>query len=81
MLKTRKPWKVSGVSVEIDENRGDSDFLQEKADALEFFPITLTLASGHTYAGVGTISGDFTAKTMSATCDVELSGRDRLAQQ
>jgi hypothetical protein len=27
------------------------------------------------------LSGDLTAKTMSATADVELSGRDRLALQ
>lgn len=81
ILKTRKPWKVSGVSLEINEDRADSDFLQEKADALEFYPITITLASGHTYAGEGIVSSDLTAKTMSATCDVELSGRDRLAQQ
>ena|SRR5688572_22966489 len=81
ILKTRKPWKVSGLSVEIDENRADQDFLQEKADALEFYPITITLASGHTYAGEGIVSGDLTAKTMSATADVELSGRDRLARQ
>jgi hypothetical protein len=81
IIKTRVPWKLSGLSVEIDEDRADSDFLQEKADALEFYPITITLASGHTYAGEGVVSGDLASKTMSATCDLELSGRDRLALQ
>lgn len=81
IVKTRKSWKLSGVTLSIDENRGDPKFLQDIADKLDFVPITITLASGVTYAGNGIISGDLTAKTMSSTADVEFSGEDKLEQQ
>ena len=80
-LKTRKVWKVGGISLSIDENRGDQAFLQEKADALEPYVITITFVSGHTYGGVGMISGDLNVKSASATGVVEFSGEKSLEQQ
>jgi hypothetical protein len=81
IIKKRKPWKVGGLTINIDENRGDAKFLQDIADKLDFVSITITLASGITYSGSGTISGDLATKTMSSTADVELSGQDKLEPQ
>ena len=46
IVKTRVPWSLDGLQVEINDTRADEEFLQEIADALEPVPITITLASG-----------------------------------
>lgn len=79
--KTPKPWKLSGLSVEVSDARSDQEFLNEKAEAPELYPITVTFSSGITYSGNGTVSGDVSFKSGSSTADIELSGEDKLEQQ
>src|SRR5689334_25418990 len=74
LVKKRKPWKVGGLTLEINEQRDDAKFLQDLADRKEFWPLTVDLASGDTYAGEGQITNDLASQTMSATADVEFSG-------
>lgn len=81
IIKTRKAWKVDGLTLEINSQRGDQEFLQEKADAKDFYPITMTHADGSVYAGSGIISGDLAASTMKATCPVTFSGHKKLEPQ
>lgn len=80
-VKTAKPWKASGLTLSLRSERGDQEFLQQKADALEPYPITMTEVDGTTWAGVGMVTGDLAGKTMSGTADVELSGEGRLERQ
>lgn len=80
-VKTKKPWKVSGVSLSINNTRGDQEFLQQKANQLTPYPISFTFVDGFTYAGVGMVNGDLASKTMTGTADVEFSGEHTLAAQ
>lgn len=81
MIKTRKPWIISGLSLQVDDERGDHEFLQALADLTDFFPIEVTYPSGKVYQGRGTITGDLQASSQSATGDVTLSGPGKLTQQ
>lgn len=81
LLKTRVPWKVDGLDIVVDNDRGDLEFLQDRADELEFFPITVTYPDGNTYAGKGQISGDFDASSAKATVGVTLMGPNKLEKQ
>lgn len=81
IIMTRKPWKVGGLSISIDDDRGDQEFLQDVIDAKAFVPMSVTLASGITYSGSGIIIGDLSSSSQSATCDVELSGAGKLEKQ
>lgn len=81
ILKSRKTWKVGGLALETNADRGDQEFLQEKSDSKEFYPITFTHADGSVYGGVGIITGDLSASTMKATCPVEFSGQKKLEKQ
>jgi hypothetical protein len=81
IIQTTKPWMTEGLSVEISQDRGDLEFLQEIADDGEFVPITLTLASGVTYGGEGIITGDIKGGTQSATGEITLSGPGKQEQQ
>lgn len=81
LIKTRVPWMIDGLQLEISDARADAEFLQEIADSLEYVPMTLTLASGVTYQGTGTVSGEIQSSSQSATATVTLSGPGSLSQQ
>lgn len=81
LVKTRVPWSIDGLQVEISDARGDHEFLQELSDSLEFAAITITLASGVTYQGTGTITDEVQASSQNATATITLSGPGGLSQQ
>lgn len=81
LVKTRIPWGIDGVQVEISDARADAEFLQEIADAHDWVPITITLASGVTYQAKGTVAGEVGSSTQNATASITLSGPGTLTQQ
>ena len=81
MIKTRVPWKLDGVVVECDDTRGDHEFLQDIADGRANVAVSVNYASGETYAGTGTVTGDLTNASKSATCPLNLSGPGKLVKQ
>lgn len=81
IIKTRVPWSLDGVVVEVDDARGDQEFLQEIANARDFVPISITFASGLTYSGRGTITGEIQASSQNATAGISLSGPASMEQQ
>jgi len=80
-IMTAVPWLLDGVQVEIDDGRGDLEFLQEIADSLELVSIAITLANRTTYQGTGTITGEIQASSQNTTASISLSGQGTLTQQ
>ncbi len=81
LLKTRVPWSIEGLQIEINDARADHEFLQEIADGFEFVPVTMTLAGGVTYQGTGQLTDVVQASSQSATSTVTLMGPGTLSQQ
>lgn len=81
LIKTRVPLSIEGVTVEVDDSRGDHEFLQERADSFDFFPIALTYASGFTWQATAQITGDMQASSQSASAAVSLMGPGKLTRQ
>lgn len=81
IIKTRVPWDVTGIVVEIDDSRGDQEFLQEIEDLNDFVDIAMTLASDVTYQGVGTIHGEVAYDTQAATATIAMGGPGNLSSQ
>jgi hypothetical protein len=81
LLKTRKPWMIDGLALEIDDARADLEFLQGIANSSEFVPMTWTQVSGITYSAKGTITGDVKASTATATAPMTFSGPGEARQQ
>ena len=81
LVKTRMVWNLDGLTVVIDDVRADQEFLQEIADGNDFVAITVTLASGETYQGTGTLSGEIQMSTQNATAQIALSGPGKLTKQ
>lgn len=80
-VKTRKTWMLDGLQLEIDNNQGDLEFLQERADADAYFPIVVTYVDGNSYQGVGQIEGDLQAASQNATAEVSFRGPFKLERQ
>lgn len=81
LLKTRVPLLLDGVTVNVDDGRGDHEFLNELSKRNDFFPIAITYASGITYQGVAQLSGELQASSQNATMPVTLAGPGELTQQ
>lgn len=81
MIKTRVPWGLSGLQLEINDARSDLEFLKEIADGQDFVTVTITMASGITYQGSGTITDEVQRSTQNATASVAFMGQGSLTQQ
>lgn len=81
LVKTRVAWLVDGLTLSIDDLRGDQEYLQDLKDRLDFFPIDITYASGAVYSGLGQVTGEEQTSSMSTTAAVTLSGPGRLNRQ
>jgi len=80
-VKTRKPWKLEGIQLEIDNVKEDLEFLQGVSDAQDWVPILVTYVDGTSYQGRGTLNGDVMAASQNATSTLEFSGPDKLKKQ
>ena len=80
-IKTRVNWMLGGIVVEIDDARGDQEFLQGIADGSEYVAMVITLVSGLSYQGTGQLTGELQASTQNATMPITLSGTGKLTKQ
>ena len=81
LIKTRKPWGLDGLVVEIDDDRGDQEFLQDLADQNDFFAVGLTYASGAVWQGSGQIVDELQMSSQSSTATVSMMGGGKLTKQ
>lgn len=81
LIKTRVPLSIDGLTLEVDDGRGDHEFLQELSNRNDFFPVAITYASGSTYQGSAQITGELQTSSQNATAAVSLMGPGRLTRQ
>jgi len=81
LIKTRMPLLIDGLTTEIDDDKGDQEFLQDVANMNDFVTMNITYASGAVYQGSVQITGDFQASSQSATASVTFSGPGILTKQ
>jgi len=81
LIKTRVPLSIDGLTIEIDDDRADQEFLQELSDRNYFFPVTITYASGGVYNGNAQLTGETQTSSQNATASVSLMGPGVLTKQ
>jgi len=81
LIKTRVPLSLDGLTVEIDDSRGDQEFLQELTNHNGYWPLSITYASGQTYQGTAQIVGENPASSQNATAAISLMGPGELTKQ
>lgn len=73
-IKTRVPWGLDGLAIDIDDDQGDQEFLQDLQDRNGLFPITATYASGKVWQGTGQIVGETQYSNQNTTAALSLMG-------
>lgn len=81
LIKTRVSLSIEGLVVEVDDSRGDHEFLQALADRFDYFPMGLTYASGTTWQASVQFVGDMQASSQNASAAVSVMGPGVLTQQ
>lgn len=81
IVKTYEAWSIEGLTLVVDDSRGDHEFLQDVAEGNGMVPITITYVSGITYQGTGTITGGIAASSQNATAEVAFGGEGALTAQ
>tara|TARA_R110002153_G_C13332612_1_gene498610 strand:- start:29037 stop:29420 length:384 start_codon:yes stop_codon:yes gene_type:complete len=81
LIKTRVPLSLDGVTINVDDSRGDHEYAQELANRKDFFTIAITYASGLTYQATAQLVGEMSASSQSATMPISLMGPGVLTKQ
>ncbi len=81
LIKTRVAWGLSDLTVSIDDDTGDQEFLQALADSNVFFPVTISYASGVIYQGTGQVTGENPVASQATTATLNLMGQGELTKQ
>lgn len=81
LIKTRVPLSLDGMTIEIDDDRGDQEFLQELSNRNDFFPIVISYASGNDYQATAQLVGETQSSSQNATASVSLMGPGVLTKQ
>lgn len=81
LIKTRVPLSIDGLTLEIDDDRGDQEFLQELSDRNDFFPVVISYASGNDYQATAQLVGETQTSSQNATAAVSLMGPGKLTKQ
>ena len=81
LIKTRVPLALDGLTLEVDDDRGDHEFLQDLSDRTDFFALDITYASGNTYQATAQIVGETQVSSQNATASVSFMGPGRLTKQ
>lgn len=81
LIKTRVPMGFDGLSLEIDDDQGDAEFIQGLMDRTDFFPIVVSYVSGISYQAVGQIVGEAPSSSQTATAPISLMGPFKATKQ
>lgn len=81
LIKTRVPLSIDGLTIGIDDSRGDAEFLQDLQNQKDYFVISITYVSGATYMGKAQIVGETQTSSQNSTAAVSLMGPGVLTKQ
>lgn len=81
ILQTIVAPAFNGLVVEIDDARGDQEFIQDVADSAEFVPVFASYLNGEVYQGQGTIAGELVFNNQTATASFNVEGTGKFTRQ
>jgi hypothetical protein len=70
----RKPWMIENVSLNIEADNEDLEFLQNVQDSPIDSEFTFSYVVGDVYRGTGSLTGDLKHNTKSSLAAVTISG-------
>jgi hypothetical protein len=73
--KSRVLAKISDLNIQIDPNKDDLEYVQEKRNEHTFFDTSVTLVNGTVYAGAMQITDEVEYDSKEGTAGISLVGR------
>ncbi len=80
-IMERRPWLIEGLTLNIDDDKGDQEFLQDIADDPDFTDFAVVFASGAIYSGSGTLTDALNFDNQKALGEAKFSGPGKLTKQ
>lgn len=80
VIGTRVPSFSDSLTVSVDDDRADQEYIQGLADSKQLFTIGLGYASGAVYQCSGQFTGEIRYSSKNATCSVTVSGTNLTKQ-
>jgi len=74
MIKSRKLGKNDKIPINIDNERGDMEFIQDVMDSFEFVPALAVEVDGTVWEGSIQISGEPGKSTKESTMEITIEG-------
>lgn len=81
VIKTRTPWSIDGLSLDIDDDNGDDEYIQDLIDNSGVFDISITYASGIIYQGLGQVVDESGTSSQTGVKAITLKGTLKLTKQ
>jgi len=81
VIQERKPWKISGLGIQIDDDAEDQEFIQDVIDDGKPVDISITYADGNVYYAQGIVTEDTEKSAKNAIMDITLSGGGKMKKQ
>lgn len=81
LIKTIMAWSLDGLTVSVDDDNDDQEYIQNIADGNAFGAITIEYASGSIYQGDGQVNGEVSFSSQNSTCTMALTGTGKLTKQ
>lgn len=75
VIKTRKPGAIEAVSVAIDRERQDQEFLQSISNGTELTDTSITFVDGSVYYGQSILTGDLKVNSKDCKAEVAFMGK------
>lgn len=83
-IQTRMPGMVGAVSLSIDRNKADLEFLQQRANDPgpegNGYPFSIELVDGNVYQGRAVITGEVQMSTQNTTAPITFTGSELTLQ-
>ena len=76
-IKTPIPWTLGGVTVDIDDDNSDQEYLEAVKDSPDDVDIVINYPSS-SYAGVGNIEGELAYSNNDSSATFDLKGPGKL---
>lgn len=87
-ILTREGWELGGLTVDVNDTRGDQEALQgyqdgtaPGRDADGFYAVSITYASQDVWSGRGTVLEGAEFASMATTAAIKLGGPGKLVKQ
>lgn len=74
LVKARSTGLIDGLNVQIDDDREDLEFLQERQNSLEMLDVSCTTVSGVVYSGSMQITEAIKVSKKEGTASITLQG-------